>query len=345
MSLEHKAIHHIINLKKPCGGKTKIPHHKEKNKGDFKPMQKLKDRKPLLIKILAVILLVLLCCTLPQELLFWKLCLEQDHDIPPNTEVLVSACKSPVATGVPGGEVLFVREGRTEKIYLLDLRTGEKRDVPNDPLLLDKGIFLSSELVWLEGSLVGPGEIGYRPHYILDLTDGQRYELLDLGLLPHLESGKFDPKYFAYFQSAEQVFIDHTENRLIALAPDFHQHHRGVIFSGSSLGRVTINTSGDLLEQLMKDLGVEYEIVDFSLKYADIPSPTGRYTVRNDGIYFSGTNLPVEIHDIGPHFRGWYYDESGVVLQRPWYFLISGSLTGSSFPNPRPVLKLHLHEP
>ncbi len=149
-------------------------------------MQKLKDRKPLLTKILAVVLLVILCCTLPQELLFWKLCLEQDHDIPSNTEVLVSACKSPGSTGVPGGEVLFVREGRTDKMYLLDLRTGEKRDVPNDPLLLEDGIFLSSELVWLEGSIEGPKDNNYRPHYILDLTNGQRYELLDLDWLPRL---------------------------------------------------------------------------------------------------------------------------------------------------------------
>jgi len=189
-------------------------------------MQILKERNPLLIKLLAVVLLVLLCCNLP-SLLFWPLCWKQDRDIPPNTEVIVSACKRPGAIGVPGGEVLFVGEGRTGKMYLLDLRTGEKRDVPNDPLLLDHGIFLSSELVWLEGSLVGPDNPNYRPNYILDLTDGQRYELLDMTWLPLLNGNKFDPKYFAYFQSAEQVFIHHTENRLIALAPDFRQHHGG----------------------------------------------------------------------------------------------------------------------
>lgn len=281
-------------------------------------MQILKERKPLLIKILAVVLLVLLCCNLPKllrEALFWKLCREQDGNLPPHTELLVSACKSPVARGVPGGEMLFVREGRTDKMYLLDLHTGEKRDVPDDQLFLDKGIFLNSELVWLEGSLVGPDNPNYRPHYILNLTDDRRYELLDLTWLPRLEGGKFDPKYFAYFQSAEQVFIDHTENRLIALAPDFRQHHGGVIFSGSSLGLVTSNTSGKLLEQLMKDLGVDYKIVDFSLEYADIPSPMGRYTVRGDGIYLSGTNTPVVTRYMGYSFRGWYYDESGVVFQ------------------------------
>ncbi len=159
--------------------------------------------------------------------------------------------------------------------------------------------------------------------------------------------GKFDPKYYTYFQSAEQVFIHHTENTLIALSPDFRQHpERNVILSQTPLGTFSEGyKNGELLVQLMKGLGVNYEIVDFSLKYADIPSPTGKYTIHNKGIYFSGTNLPVEIHDIGSQFRGWYYDESGVVLQRPWYFLISGSLTGSAFPQPRPILKLYLPEP
>lgn len=198
----------------------------------------MQTKKPLLVKILAVILLVLVSCYLPQELLFWKLCTEQDRDIPPNTEVIVSACKRPTAIGVPGGEVLFVREHRSGKMYLLDLRTGKKRDVPNDPLLLNHGIFLSSELVWLEGSLVGPDDPNYRPHYILDLIDGQRYELLDLTWLP-LKDSRFDPKYFSYFQSAEQVFIHHSKNKLIALSPDFRQYpERNVIFSQSSLGSI-----------------------------------------------------------------------------------------------------------
>ena len=177
-------------------------------KSSQKLMQTLKERTPLLIKILAVIILLVLLCNLSyrvgEELLFRRLCLKQDREIPPNTEVIVSACKSPRAIGVPGGDVLFVREGRTDKMYLLDLRTGEKRDVPNDPLLLDHGVFLSSELVWLEGSPVGSDNPNYRPNYILDLTDGQRYELTDLDRLPRLDGGKFNPKYYAYFQSAAQ---------------------------------------------------------------------------------------------------------------------------------------------
>ncbi|NOT03417.1 MAG: hypothetical protein HOP27_02340 [Anaerolineales bacterium] len=306
-------------------------------------MQKLKDRKPLLIKLLAIVLLVLLCCNLP-SLLFWPLCLKQDLFRPFHTEVLVSACKSAKVFGVPNGEALFVFEGRTDKMYMLDLRTGEKRDIPNDPLLLDHGVFLSPELVWLEGSFSRPESPGYRPHYILDLTDGQRYELLDLTWLPRLEGGKFDPQYYAYFQSAEHVFIHHAENTLIALPSNFRTNENGgVVFSWYS----NVSENGEILEQLMKDLGVDYEIVDFSLKYANIPSPTGRYIVHGDGIYISETHTPVITRDMGLYFGGWYYDESGVVFRQPGYDLINfgPDFGGGYYYIPGPVLKLLLPAP
>lgn len=307
-------------------------------------MQNIKERNALLTILLAVFLLVLMCCNLP-SLLFWPLCLKEDLFRPPNTEVLISACKNPGVSGVPGGEVLFVHEGRTGKMYLLDLRTGEKRKVPNDPLLLDHGVFLSPELVWLEGSNFSqPESPGYEPHYILDLTDGRRYEMLNLNLLPRLEGGKFDPKYYSYFQSAEQVFIHHSKYTLIALSSDFRQHpERNVVFSKTPSGNFK---NGEVLTQLMNNLGVDYEIVDFSLYYADVPSPTGRYIVRDDGIYLSGTNIPVVARDMVLYFRGWYPDESGVVVWEAGYPLINfGAFGGRYFYIPGPILKLRLPTP
>lgn len=309
-------------------------------------MKTLKERKVLFIKLAVVILLVLLTCYLPEEILFWNLCTQQDRDIPPNTEVIISACKRPIATGVPGGDVLFVHEVKTGKIYLLDLRTGEKRKVPNDPLLLDKGIFLSSELVWLEGSLVRPGKPGYRPHYVLDLTDGERYELLDLDTLPRLEGGKFDPKNYAYIQSAQYVYIHHSENTLIALSSDFRTNQNSrVVFSGFAIG----TDHAEALIQLTKSFDTVYENIDLSTtRYSDIPSPTGKYVVRNDGIYFSETDVPIINRQytggrfMGGYFSGWYYDESAVVVQGTGYYLFTFPGISSIYYVPSPILKLYL---
>ncbi len=319
-------------------------------------MQTLNNRKPLLIKLLAVIFITLLCCNLPNLInlmMFWRLCKEQDRVIPPHTEVLISACQQPIVRGVPGGEVVFIHEERTGKMYLLDLRTGEERDLPKDPLLLDRGVFLSSELVWLEGSLVGPDDPSYRPHYILDLTNGEIYELLDLDLLPRLEDGYFDSKYLIYLQSAQQVFIHHSKNTLIALSPDFRQHTKNsVVFSQYSLEGGADAENGQLLEQLMKELGIDYEIIDpTNTVYAGLLSPTGKYVVRNDGIYLSETNMPIVTSEYtsgrltGGDFKSWYYDESAVVAQETASYLIYDPFFGPYFRIFTPVLKLNLPIP
>jgi hypothetical protein len=315
-------------------------------------MNKLKENKPLRFA-LGVLLLVLLCFNLP-NLLFVTLCLKEDIFRPPHTEVLVSACKKPVARGVPGGEAVFVYERRTGKMYLLDLRTGEKNKVPDDPLLLDKGVFLNSELVWLEGSGGMPSNTSsFRPHFILDLKDGRRYEVFDLTWLPRQANGYFDPKYYSYFQSSNSFFIHHSKNYLIALSPDFRASpDKLVILSQYALESGGGVEHGKILEQLLNKLGAEYEIIDIETTlYKDIPSPTGKYILRNDGVYFSGSDVPFVTREyigglfMGGNFKGWYYDESGVVFKQDGYFLISHSLLGSYFSVPRPILKLNLPTP
>lgn len=302
-------------------------------------MKKLKENKPLRY-LLGIFLFIVLSCYLPQQILFWKLCTEQDQDIPPNTEVLVSACKRPAARGVPDGETLFVREVRNGKMYLLDLRTGEKRKIPNDPLLLSKGIFLSSDLVWLEGSISRPDGPGYRPHYILDLADGKRYEILDLDTLPRLEHGKFNPKNYAYIQSAQYIYIHHSENTLVALSDDFRTNPNS---------RVVFSDSAEELVQLTKIFNIQYEHLDLSTtRYADIPSPTNKYVIRNDGIYFSGSDFSIVNREytggrfMGGYFKSWYYDETAVVVQEGGYYLFTFPGISSVYYVPSPILKLNL---
>lgn len=311
-------------------------------------MKRLKENKPLQFA-LGALLLVMLCCNLP-NLFFLTLCRKEDIFRPPHTKVLVSSCKQPFAIGVPGGEAVFVYEGRTDKMYLLDLRTGEKRKIPDDPLFVDKGVFLGSDLVWLEGSLVGPYNPDYRPHYVLDLKEGKRYELLDLKWVP-LKDGKFDVQNYSYFQSAENIYIVHDRRILIALSSDFrNQPGESVIFHESSLGvEKERHQKGTQLDTLLQNLGLEYITIDLSLEYTDVPSPTGRYTVRNDGVYeiktdsiimtpqYAGSN-----YSLKDYFKGWYYDETGLVVQEVEPFLFTSPIFGSYYLVPKPVLKLRI---
>lgn len=310
-------------------------------------MKRLKENKPLRFA-LGALLLVFLCCYLPQELLFLRLCLEQDREIPPHTEVLISSCKKPGVRGVPGGEFLFVREGRAGKMYLLDLRTGAIKKVPNYPELLERGVFLSPELVWLKGSAAaGPGAPRYRPNYILDLTTGKRYELLNLGLLPRLEDRKFDPKNFSYIESADMIFIHHYYGALIALPSDFRESPgNAVILYEYPFSPDLSLPNGMLLEQVTNDLGLDYEVVDFSVSSAEVPSPTKKYIVRSDGVYLVGTNQLIRgVGGMNNYFRSWYYDESAVIVQGGGDYLFTFPGVSSVYYIPSPVLKLNLSQP
>lgn len=294
------------------------------------------------------------------EKIFWEECVKQDEQIPLNTELLISACVEPEVRGVPEGNILFVREEKTGEVYILDLRTGEKKQVPNDPDLLKRGVFLSSELVWLEGTSQR------NPHYVFDLKNGQKYKLIDLtskiNFNPVLDNGDTNPDLFPYFTDAEQVFLSYDQNAIIALYPDFRYNllKRGIYFDQGSLWEEDDYPEGDypengeLLVKLLKDLRVDYKIIDFYdyINYAEIPeipSPTGKHVVRNDGIYYSDTEIPLILEHTGEvdmnDFVSWYYDESSIVLAVRSYYYVADFPWVLSFSLPRPVIKLTLPSP
>jgi hypothetical protein len=306
-------------------------------------VKRLKENKRLQF-VLGALLLVFLCCILPEKILFLKLCMEADREIPPHSEVLISSCKKPGVWGVPGGEFLFVREGRA-KIYMLDLRTGLRKKFPNSPQLLERGVFLSPELVWLKGSEVaGPGDPLYRPNYILDLITGKRYELLNLGLLPRLEDRKFDPKNFSYIESSDFIFIHHYYGALIALPSDFRESPgNAVILYEYPLSADNSLPRGALVEQVANELGLDYEVVDFSVSNSEVPSPTKKYIVRSDGVYLAGTNQLVRgVGGMNNYFRGWYYDESAVIVHGGGDYLFNFPGVSTVYYISSPILKLNL---
>ena len=278
-----------------------------------------------------------------EEYLFWEECPKSDKDLPPNTELLISACVDPQVRGVPGGEVLFVHEAKTDATYLLDLKTGERRTIPEDPLLLAKGVFINSEWVWLEGYGTIPTTPEYRPGFILDLNTGKRYELVDITKWG--EGGEPKSEYDPYFQSAEKVFLHHGRNRAIALPHGFMTTSTtGVILYMSGQEA----ESGQILEMYLEGLGVEYQIIDYSLENVEVSSPSGKYVATGNGIFPIGsdTSLPAANNDypniwIPGDFISWYYDDSGVVYTQGAYYYYNGLLS-SRFRIPRPILKLNL---
>ncbi len=278
------------------------------------------------------------------EYLFWEECPKSDKNLPPNTELLISACVDPQVRGVPGGEVLFVNEVRTGLTYLLDLKTGEKGSVPDDPLLLESGRFLNSEWVWLEGYGTTPTTPGYRPGFILDLSTEKRYELVDITTWG--EGGGPKSEYDPYFQSAEKIFLHHGRNRAIALPHGFiTTSTTGVILYMSGQEA----KSGQILQMYLEGLGVEYQIIDFSLEKVEVSSPLGKYVATGDGIFLAGSDislLPDAYNEypnrwVPGNFISWYYDESGVVYTQGEYYYYNGLLS-SRFRIPRPILKLNL---
>ncbi len=281
------------------------------------------------------------------EYLFLEECPKSDKDLPPSTELLISACVDPQVRIVPGGEVLYVHEARTGLTYLLDLRTGEEKPIPGDPLLLEKGVFLNSEWIWLVG-YGNPTYPDYRPSFVLDLITGERYELVDITKWGEGAGSKSE--YDPYFQSAEKIFLHHGRNRAIALPHGF--------MTTSTTGAILYMSGqetkpGQILEMYLEGLGVEYQIIDFSMSlrlgYVEVPSFSGKYVAKQSGIFSTGSDtslLPDEYNrhptrwDTGDFF-GWYYDDSGVVYTQGEYYYYNGLLS-SRFRIPRPILKLKL---
>lgn len=83
-------------------------------------------------------------------------------------------------------------------------------------------------------------------------------------------------------------------------------------------------------------------MVDLSLDFTNVPSPTGKYVVREYGIYLSRTNKQVKPLSMLYYFKGWYYDESGVVVQESPTHWIRSPFIGAHYKLYNPVLKLRL---
>ena len=82
---------------------------------------------------------------------------------------------------------------------------------------------------------------------------------------------------------------------------------------------------------------MNYEIIDFSLYNAE-------YIARFDGIYLARTNQRIT-SGMYNYFRGWYYDDSAIIVQGNGDYLLTFPGVSSVFYVPSPVLKLRLPTP
>ena len=223
-----------------------------------------------------------------------------------NAEILVSACKDPiVVNAVPDGETLWVHEIFFNSHYFLNLRTGEKEPVPEVAIQLFGSSgwkLLAPDVVLLVGMMAPPGIANVKPYQIFSLSDGMQYPLIDIGAQINVYSpdGSLNPELVNYFQTADRVFVYRDWNVAVALAPNFSQHpDRNVILHQSYINagpdQPDFQDNGQFLDEFLKTINVEYQVVDVKLINGEIPSPLSTYVIRSDGVYIPHPILKVPL--------------------------------------------------
>lgn len=266
-----------------------------------------------------------------------------------NAEIIVSACKDPGFVDVsPDGEVVWIYEKLSEVHYLLNLRTDEKNPVPESAIQLwiqSSGILkmMSPELLLRQGRLfINPPD--YRPYQIVSLTDGSQFSLIDVGALIDVYSpdGTINAALIDYFQSADQVFVHRGWQIAVATVTDFRHHpERNVVLHQIYLDP-EFDNGDELLIEFLNMYNVNYQIIDVDLINKDNYSPLGNYLVRGDGVHLKDDHLIMDRRAWGGNFKGWYYDDSAIIVQPSTDWLISIADLGNLFRIPQPVLKVRL---
>ena len=243
-------------------------------------------------------------------------------------DVIVSACRESSVALSPSGRLLYVRE--KDFRYLLDLQTGRRTDVSNQPY----STFLTD----------GVGFIEYPKSYIVDLTTGKQYPIqqfrysrpdaqvngdTDLILLVEL------------LQQADQVyFIDDTDT-VVALASDFR----------TNLKQNFIANQFDLpdfrMEEFLQLNNITYRSITIRYPH-EVLSPNGRLIARDNGIYLVETNQMIVKAPVS-FVRGWTSDGRGVIYAVSNRCLLQVALpmgddSWCEIEVPQPVLLLNVPE-
>lgn len=252
----------------------------------------------------------------------WLLCGWQDRHIRENSEVLVSACRYPVAKFVPGGKYVHIREELSGEQYLIDLETGEQVYWNPQVEMPDYlPTYLAPDLVYLSDK-------------VANIFTGEEYLITTLRWE--------DPDSEAdLIRTMEYLFVlRRPSSKLIAI------NSAG---NGISLLEISLERDGDYetddgtaLFELLEELGMSYTIAD-GRKLDPLLSPSGRLEFRDGGfLYFVPTNQRTGLAVHANYFMGWLPEDKGIVSRELGGFLIEASFLGRYFAFPMPVIKRYI---
>jgi hypothetical protein len=255
---------------------------------------------------------------------------------PAQIDVLVSACRHVSSRLLPNGNLLYVREEKSEitTTYLLDLQTEARIEVTDQPF----SSFLTDELFFVKQGI---------EDYILDRTSGTQYPIKIFRFWQENAYENGEPNLellISALQQAEQVFFTQDNDIVVVLMPNFPTNlEQNFTFDRSDIpGR-----DSNKVEQFLRENNIDYQTVNANYPH-EVVSPNGNLVARDDGIYVIETNQ--KIAKAPPSLvRGWTSDGRSVIYSSSGRCLIRRGLPfsddiGCAIQVPQPVLKVKVPE-
>ena len=260
---------------------------------------------------------------------------------PAHVEVLISACKDARVIVSPGGQRMSVRVSG-QPMYMVDLETQRRVSLP----VLDSYSFVTDSLLMVKPEAKG------EPIYLFDVNTLVQLPITDLywSNTPTLADGRtLDPAVvLPLLQQADQVFLINNGILLIM------QNHAYTI---NKFCLPSKDHSGEMAREFLELHHIPYAVSKQQYGAEGLPSFSGRFVFRQDGIYLdaTGERIVENYHLSADDYfvaKGWVSDDRGVVIHKGAHLLdltwlgdpISLEPTGSYIYVPQPVLLLKVPE-
>jgi hypothetical protein len=215
-------------------------------------------------------------------------------------DVIVSACSHVHSRLLPSGDLLYAQEEKSgiTSIYLLNIQSGEKIDVPDKTF----SSFLTDDLWFVKKGI---------EDYIVDRTTGTQYPIKIFRFWQDNSYVSGEPNLeliITALNQAEQVFFFPDDNIAIVLSETFQTNlEQNFTFGLSDIPEWDPNR----VERFLAEHNISYQIVRPYFPH-EVVSPNGKLIARDEGIYSVETNQMIA--KAPPSFvRGWTSNGGGVV--------------------------------